>query len=86
MILFHPAFKVACDVLPGYQTATMYLAVLTSRLDLPNIGKYHPFGQCRAEDSVDEGLFGLAFDEKMQANQGEGLPPKTFFSQSSDSV
>ena len=73
-------------MLPFNQTAAKYPPMLASGGDSVRVNKYHTLGERWAKQVIDESLLGLTFDEDVEPNQRDGLPPRIFFSQSSDKV
>ena len=54
--------------------------------DAVRSGKDIVCAQRRRKNFVDEALLRLAFNEKVEADQCDGLPPTTFFSHNSEIV
>lgn len=73
-------------MLVRHQAATEQSAMPTPGFDPACVGEDIAAAQLRREDSVDEGFLGLAFDDEMEPDQREGLPPTTLFSHNSDKV
>ena len=69
-----------------HQAAAEQPAMVTSGFDSACVDKNVAATQLRRKNAVDEPFLRLAFDNDVEPDQREGLPPMTFFSQSSDNV
>src|SRR5205807_2068650 len=63
-----------------------FVRSFSARGDPMRIHKHALYTQLRSQYLSYEGLFCLSFNNSVQANQCDGLPPSTFFSHSSESV
>lgn len=86
LVLLHPEDEVAQQVLVSQKAAAIGAPVPAARRYAVSVSEYAVRPELRSEYLVDEALLRLAFDKNVQPDQRDGLPPRTFFSQSSDKV
>ena len=70
----------------SHQAATEQPPMPAPGFDTAHVGEDIAGAELRREDGVDERFLGLAFGDDVQPDQGDGLPPTTFFSHNSDNV
>ena len=86
LVLFHPQDQVSLKLLVAVPPAAMGAAMLAPGGYPVCVGEGVVSSELWGQYFIHEGLFGLTFDDDMKPNQCDGLPPRTFFSQSSESV
>lgn len=84
-VLAHPVEEVFPKMVVFYESTSMGAPTSAFCGDTVSVHPDIMICQMGAEDSIDESLFGLSFNHKMEACAHTGRPPRTFFSQSSES-